>query len=356
MSVLVFVRPSQALLAYAISQLIASTYFTVIFYAYFHFVCAHKLDTSLPIAHIYQMIPFFEGVDGAVGELAASFVKQTVFKQVLTEGERYVMTTFCVLDFASQGVYEAVSNLGSLAARYIFGQVEENGYLLFGQLFGRGDPNTRKESDVRLGAEILSNLLKLMLIVALVIATFGQAFSGTLLYIYAGDSLLPFGRTLMRLHCMYIAFIAVNGITECFVFATMTKKQLDKHNAKMAQCSLIFLVASYVFSRIFGAVGLIFANMMNMTLRIVLSFCYINHFFAQINANIVLRSMPNKWVIIILITSCALTLTSELLIGDRIIPHAAFGGICFLIVTIVTYKSEHELTSFIRKNVIEKKL
>ncbi|OQR73508.1 protein RFT1-like [Tropilaelaps mercedesae] len=356
MSVLVIVIPDYALLAYAISQLISSVYFTVTFYLYFHIVCAQKLDQNLPITQICEMIPSLDGIDRVVGGLVASFMKQTAFKQVLTEGERYVMTAFCVLDFASQGVYEAVNNLGSLAARYIFRQVEENGYLLFGQLLCRDDSHGRKELSMRLSADVLSNLLKLMLIVALMIVSFGQAFSGTLLFLYAGNSLLPLGCTLMRLHCLYIAFIAINGITECFMFATMSKQQLDDHNTKMALCSVLFIFALYVFSRLFGAVGLILANMVNMSMRILLSFYYISNFYAQVNVNIVSHSLPSMWVFAILIASCALTLLSEALIGHRKIAHIGFGAICFLITTGAIYLCEHELATFIKKSLMEKQL
>jgi oligosaccharide translocation protein RFT1 len=47
-----------------------------------------------------------------------SFQGQGVLKQVLTEGERYVMTVLNLLSLSEQGIYDVVSNLGSLAARY----------------------------------------------------------------------------------------------------------------------------------------------------------------------------------------------------------------------------------------------
>ncbi len=49
--------------------------------------------------------------------VAVSFLGQGVLKQVLTEGERYVMTVLSLLSLAEQGIYDVVSNLGSLAAR-----------------------------------------------------------------------------------------------------------------------------------------------------------------------------------------------------------------------------------------------
>ena len=38
-------------------------------------------------------------------------------KQLLTEGERYLMTFLNLLTLSQQGIFDVVSNLGSLAAR-----------------------------------------------------------------------------------------------------------------------------------------------------------------------------------------------------------------------------------------------
>ena len=58
-----------------------------------------------------------------------SFIKQTILKQLLTEGERFVMTFFNVISLAEQGIYDVVNNIGSLPARLVFQQIEENAYL-----------------------------------------------------------------------------------------------------------------------------------------------------------------------------------------------------------------------------------
>ena len=61
-----------------------------------------------------------------------------MLKQLLTEGERYLMTAFHLLEFAEQGLYDVVSNLGSLAARFLFQPVEENAYVYFSRTVQRG--------------------------------------------------------------------------------------------------------------------------------------------------------------------------------------------------------------------------
>lgn len=58
-------------------------------------------------------------------------------KQLLTDGERYVMTFFNTLKFDQQGVYDVVNNLGSLAARFLFKPVESAAYFYFSQLVQR---------------------------------------------------------------------------------------------------------------------------------------------------------------------------------------------------------------------------
>lgn len=76
------------------------------------------------------------------------------------------------------------------------------------------------------------------------------------------------GPTQLRWHCFYILIIAVNGITECFMFATMSQAAVEKYNKKMVMFSVIFLLSSW-FLTYFGAVGFIFANCLNMMLRII---------------------------------------------------------------------------------------
>ena len=77
-------------------------------------------------------------LDSAQLALTWSFFKQGLLKQLLTEGERYLMTAFHLLDFSEQGLYDVVANLGSLAARFLFQPVEENAYVYFSRTVERG--------------------------------------------------------------------------------------------------------------------------------------------------------------------------------------------------------------------------
>lgn len=81
--------------------------------------------------------------------LTLSFIKQCFLKQILTEGERYVMSMSPVLSFNEQATYDIVNNLGSLVTRFIFQPIEENSYFYFSQTLERDQPLS-KQSAVRI--------------------------------------------------------------------------------------------------------------------------------------------------------------------------------------------------------------
>lgn len=85
-------------------------------------------------------------VDWRLARLTWSFFKQSFLKQILTEGERYVMTFLNVLSFGDQGVYDIVNNLGSMVARFIFLPIEESFYIFFAKVLQRGrDVKSQKQ-------------------------------------------------------------------------------------------------------------------------------------------------------------------------------------------------------------------
>lgn len=87
-------------------------------------------------------------VDWRLARLTWSFFKQSFLKQILTEGERYVMTFLNVLSFGEQGVYDIVNNLGSMVARFIFLPIEESFYVFFAKVLERGR-DVRSQKQVR---------------------------------------------------------------------------------------------------------------------------------------------------------------------------------------------------------------
>uniref|UniRef100_A0A1I8MAW7 Protein RFT1 homolog n=1 Tax=Musca domestica TaxID=7370 RepID=A0A1I8MAW7_MUSDO len=207
-----------------------------------------------------------------------SFAKQTFVKQILTEGEKYVMSLTPGLSFSEQATYDIVNNLGSLAARFIFRPIEDSSYFYFTQTIARDvqlkDQDKKKISEA---ARLLENLLLAITSIGLLATMFGQNYSHSVLYLYGGPNFVAdnLPEKLLRCHCIAIYFLAINGITEGYMFATNTSKQIDKYNYVMGIFSIIFIVMSFVLTRIFGPVGFIIANCVNMLCRICSSCKYI---------------------------------------------------------------------------------
>lgn len=79
--------------------------------------------------------------------------------------------------------------------------------------------------------EVLSQLCKVVVTIGLLVVTFGQAYSYSFLFLYGGyklvESNLPV--LLLRFHSFAIVLLAINGVTEGYVFATMDNQQLDRY-------------------------------------------------------------------------------------------------------------------------------
>jgi len=212
--------------------------------------------------------------DASLMKLNWSFYKQAILKQLLTEGEKMIMTFLNPLTFDEQGIYDLVNNLGSLAARFVFNPIEESAYVLFGKLIDREKPCTKQDNEkYHLAKHTLFNLLKLMSCIGFILFVFGYNYSHLALIVY-NKNILGHGVavTLMRFHCIYVYFIAINGITECFTFSAMNRIQIDKYNKLLIAFSLLFIAITIVFAKLFQGPGLIAANCINMLFRIIYGF------------------------------------------------------------------------------------
>lgn len=277
-------QSSHILTMIATCQLIAST--SSIIYSYRR-LCA---STKLPISNFLPYLPpqdqsskgdafIYQFLDKASLKLSLSFVSQTFLKQLLTEGERYVMTFFNVISLSEQGIYDVVNNLGSLAARLVFKPIEDSGYTLFSQTVSRTEIlDIRKFYKVQ---ENLMFLIKSMLLLSLIILTFGYNFV-PLIVLYGGEKLNnPLAFQLMRWQLFYTPLLAVNGVTECFTFAIMGTKEIRGFNLYMICFSTIFLVSIYLTQNILGSACFILANCLIMLSRILFSYSRIKEYFMK---------------------------------------------------------------------------
>ncbi|KAB0793628.1 hypothetical protein PPYR_13248 [Photinus pyralis] len=363
--------PQYAIHAFSTAQVVSSIIYCVIHYGFFYWyikelpkhvkdekgIFSNMLD--FPFKSILNLFPCGmkneEGVvDMQLCKLTVSFFKQCIVKQILTEGERYVMTISPVLTFSEQAMYDIVNNLGSLAARFIFRPIEESGYFYFTQMMKRGESiATQDQASVLEASTVLSQLCRVVTSIGLLVVTFGQSYSYTLLNLYGGRVLtedsLP--STLLQFHCFAVLLLAINGVTECYVFATMNDQQLNQYNYIMVLFSITFLFISYLLTSICGSVGFILANCINMTARIVHSIYFITNTYRDTHYKPLNGTIPTTKFIIALIFSGIITKVSQHKVErDSTVLHILIGAICFtLTLSVWLYENRNLLRIGIEK-------
>ncbi|KAF3914775.1 hypothetical protein ABW20_dc0100859 [Dactylellina cionopaga] len=233
---------------------------------------------------------------------------QSVIKHVLTQGDSLLVICFASTD--EQGIYALAANYGSLIARLLFKPIEETSRNLLSKLLNTEETiseaeKTKGEQQDKKGKEenempqskspspenisealtILHLILRFYTILSTLIATLGPTLAPLALRKVAGarwaDS--PAARTLST-YCYYIPLLAVNGITEAFVQSVATAGDLHRQSLWMCLFSVVFGVASWGFVQKagMGADGLVWANCVNMGMRIVWSVQFIRGYFERV--------------------------------------------------------------------------
>uniref|UniRef100_UPI00358E3C9B man(5)GlcNAc(2)-PP-dolichol translocation protein RFT1 isoform X2 n=1 Tax=Myxine glutinosa TaxID=7769 RepID=UPI00358E3C9B len=274
--------------------------------------------------------------------LIKSFMLQSFLKQILTEG-----------------VYDVVNNLGSLVARFVFLPIEESFYIFFVKVLTRGaDVSQQNQEDLQLVAKVLGSLLKIVQFIGLTILCFGFSYSHLALHLYGGNALSQgIGSTLLRCYSVYVLLLAINGISECFVFAVMKQQELQRYNMYLVAFSCIFLTLSVLLTQALGSVGFIAANCLNMALRIAASVRYIHRFFAHSSHRPLQRLWLSPNMAASFVAVWALTSLSEMYMYtgagiQGMVLHLAVGANCLVLLLIVMNKSEPELLIIARRHIL----
>lgn len=282
--------------------------------------------------------------------LSCSFMGQTVLKQILTEGERYIMTIFDLISLPDQGIYDVVSNLGGLVVRLIFRPIEDSGFAYFSQLVKRNEILDKAQFEKV--EKNLITLIKVMIIVGLVVFVFGFNYSPFIAF-YAGDKLNnSVAFNLMRWHLFSMPFLALNGVTECFTFAIMNQSEIKNHSYLLVIFTLIFLMSVFLTQWILGSACFIFANCLNMSSRILFSYRQIRSYFQRHQTNFKLQDLlPQRETIsccfiIFLILSVSQYYLLHLQRIDLIMLHILVGFVSMLALLYVLFQYEVTLVKF----------
>ena len=208
---------------------------------------------------------------------------QNSFKYILTQGDGILIAALASL--RDQGAYALASNYGGLVARLLFQPIEESSRNLFAKVCSP-DPSTGKPpvKGVQEAKSLLRNILKLYNIVGLLAVSMGPTVAPLLLRFVAGARWADTeAGAVLSIYCYYIPFLAINGLTEAFVAAVASNAELHSQSVSMGVFFAAFAGAAYLFLHEWkmGASGLVYANCVNMFLRILFNTRFISRFFKQ---------------------------------------------------------------------------
>ena len=247
-----------------------------------------KIDSTKdsPAAFNYLSTPLLR--------LTGSLTLQSALKYILTQGDSLLITTFASL--TDQGAYALASNYGGLIARMLFQPIEESSRNMFAKLCANVDPvpnvqaaeKTKKDEaskhNISQASKVLSTILHMYAIISLFAVTLGPTLAPLLLSVIAGKKWsATTASNVLATYCYYIPFLAVNGVTEAFVAAVATNKELYKQSVSMGVFFVVFAGSAWFFiaQLELGGSGVVLANTVNMGLRIVWNLWFIKKFFGD---------------------------------------------------------------------------
>ena len=247
-------------------------------------------------------------------ELALTLVlaAQALWKWLLTHGEKLLLMLMAVP--AAQGGYQLVSNLGSLALRFLFFPIEEQATTDFARFSADvarlddadGAAPTEKTEEEEEEAALVERLrelrhklvssVRVVVLLACVLAALAPAYSFLAVDILYGERYSGKGTptvaaaaaahsvpTLLACYAWYVLTMALNGVLEAFVRATASEAQLVAYNGALPLISLVYALLTWRLFAVpaLGIVGLIAANAVNMIMRAALALRFATTVFAK---------------------------------------------------------------------------
>lgn len=226
--------------------------------------------------------------------LTGSLTLQSALKYILTQGDSLLITTYTSL--ADQGAYALASNYGGLIARMLFQPIEESSRNMFAKLCadlgapaddkieGKEQQSQERNRNLYQAAKVLTIILRLYNIISLFAITLGPTIAPLLLSLVAGRKWSATNASdVLAMYCHYIPFLAINGVTEGFVAAVATNKELYAQSVSMGFFFAAFAGSAWFFlgQLQLGGSGVVLANTVNMALRIVWNTWFIRRFFGK---------------------------------------------------------------------------
>jgi oligosaccharide translocation protein RFT1 len=185
--------------------------------------------------------------------------------------------------------------LGSLVARILFQPLEETSRLFFSRTL-----STPTSPSLLSAAQLLSSLLLLHTHLSLIFILLAPSYTSPILFHLLGPRWsfpLSSAPLILRAYCFYLPFLAINGITEAFFQSVATGDWLRRGSVWMGVCSIGFVGAVTVGMKMGnGETALIYANCLNMSMRIGFSSWFIGSYFARATKEVGMEKEDEKGI------------------------------------------------------------
>ncbi|OAD71888.1 hypothetical protein PHYBLDRAFT_98127, partial [Phycomyces blakesleeanus NRRL 1555(-)] len=255
-------------LAFAIAQLVFGLTMMV---GYLGFFAMEVSKGNIALRSLYPLYWF----DRTLLDLSITLTKQSLLKHILTEGDKMLITALSTDD--NQGIYAFVVNYGSLVVRILFQPLEETGRTLFSKVLSVSPD--QKENSITTVTDVLLVIIRFHVLLGLLFVCFATNYTSTLIDLLVGKewSTVRNAPQVLSAYCLYVPMMGINGITEAFVQSAASSSDLTRQSYAMIGFSICFMLAGYLWMSVwdFGAIGLVMANMVNVSIRIVYSLHFI---------------------------------------------------------------------------------
>ncbi|KAJ4404998.1 Oligosaccharide translocation protein rft1 [Didymella pomorum] len=287
-------------LPFAFGQLAYALGLLVVYFTNMRSVARSEQFALLPkqLSATKESIATFKYFSTPLLWLTGSLTLQSALKYILTQGDSLLITSYTSL--ADQGAYALASNYGGLIARMLFQPIEESSRNMFAKLCASPDsaPDMKKSDgdqqsqeqkhNLAQASKVLTIILRLYSIISLFAITLGPRLAPLLLSVVAGRKWSATNASnVLATYCYYVPFLAINGVTEGFVAAVATNKELYAQSVSMGFFFAAFAGSAWFFlgQLQLGGSGVVLANTVNMALRIIWNTWFINRFFGRKNNN-----------------------------------------------------------------------
>ncbi|KIM90067.1 hypothetical protein PILCRDRAFT_2299 [Piloderma croceum F 1598] len=288
------------LVAFAAGQLAYGVFLCAMYLSHFRGMSWRPthIASSKRFGLIYKLYGSF---DPQILRLSLTMTAQSLFKHVLTEGDKLILSWASPLQ--DQGGYAIAVNYGSLVARIVFQPIEEILRVYFSKVLSPAKdmeqiPTIHAEyaahpsrTSLQQASDALISLLAIQSSLGVILVTFGSAYISIVLYILLPPQYLSTSApNVLAAWIWYVPVLAVNGGLEAFVSSVAIPKDLNRQSRWMAGFSIIYIsTAIGLYAQGFGDTSLVYANIINLSGRIVYALQFISSYFRSHHAGHLLR-------------------------------------------------------------------